>query len=168
MIKKKSSDKKPAKPNKLVSLYEMECAISDLFEYRRCVIVPNISWGFKIHECDMLVIRQTSYAVEIEIKRSISDLKADFKKKHDHSDDRIKEFYYAVPEELLEASTELIPEHAGIISIEYFRKKYRAVIIRKAKINKARRLTVEEVLRISHLGTMRIWSLKKKLIKLQK
>ena len=91
---KNSKTKKTAKPNKLVSLYEMECAISDLFEYRRCVIVPNISWGFKIHECDMLVIRQTNYAVEIEIKRSISDLKADFKKKHDHSDDRIKELFY--------------------------------------------------------------------------
>lgn len=168
MAKKKTTIKKIAKPNNLVSLYEMECAISDLFEYRRCVIVPNISWGFKIHECDMLVIRNTSYAVEIEIKRSISDLKADFKKKHDHSDDRIKELYYAVPEELLESSTELIPEHAGIISIEYYRKKYRAVIIRKAKINKSRRLTAEEILRISHLGTMRIWSLKKKIIKLQK
>lgn len=160
--------KKKVVKNKTVSLYEMETAIADLFNYRKNVIVPNISWGIGIHECDMLIVRiQTGFAVEVEIKRSKADLKADFKKEHKHNDDRIKEFYYALPEELIESCKELIPETAGLISVRLYRKKYKAEIIKKAKINKARRLTEHELLRITHLGTMRIWSLKNKINKLQ-
>lgn len=161
-------NKKKKTINKTVSLYEMETAIANLFNYRKNLIVPNISWGIGIHECDMLIVRiQTGLAIEVEIKRSKADLKADFKKEHNHNDDRIKEFYYALPEELVESCKELIPERAGLISIKLYRKKYKAEIIKKAKINKARRLTEHESLRIAHLGTMRIWSLKNKINKLQ-
>jgi hypothetical protein len=176
-VRKKRRTTKPKtkrKPKeKVVSTIEMEEAISRLFGIRTNIIVPNISWGLPgMHECDVFIVKKSGYAVEVEIKRTKADLLADFKKKHDHSDVRIREFYYALPEKLLETCTELIPEHAGIISCYKSqwatRNDIYATIKRKPKIRKdARKLTMEEQFKVAKLGTMRIWSLKNKIIKLQ-
>jgi hypothetical protein len=176
-VRKKRRTTKPKtkrKPKeKVVTTIEMEEAISRLFGIRTNIIVPNISWGLPgMHECDVFIVKKSGYAVEVEIKRTKADLLADFKKKHDHSDVRIREFYYALPEKLLETCTELIPEHAGIISCYKSqwatRNDIYATIKRKATIRKdARKLTQEEQFKVAKLGTMRIWSLKNKIIKLQ-
>ena len=172
--RRKKPTRKPRKPReKVITTIEMEEAISRLFGVRTNIIVPNISWGLPgMHECDVFIIKKSGYAVEVEIKRTKADLLADFKKKHDHSDIRIREFYYALPEKLLETCTELIPEHAGIIKCYESQWKTRnsihASIIRDAKIRKdARKLTQEEQFKVAKLGTMRIWTLKNKIIKLQ-
>ena len=168
---KPKTKKKPKERG--VTTIEMEEAISRFFGIRTHIIVPNLSWGLPgMHECDLFIVKKSGYAVEVEIKRTKADLLADFKKKHDHSDVRIREFYYALPEKLLESCTELIPEHAGIISCYKSqwatRNQIYATIIRKAKIRKdARKLTSEEQFKVAKLGTMRIWGLKNKLIKLQ-
>jgi hypothetical protein len=161
--------KKPK--TKTVSLIEIEIALSNFFDYRKSIIVPNISWGFDIHECDLFIIKSSGYAIEIEIKRSLQDLKNDANKKHDHSDNRIREFYFAIPIELYDSCKDLIPKHAGIITIgkTEYGKIYRANIERSATINKtSRKLTLEEQLKVARLGTLRIWNLKKKLVCLQK
>ena len=172
--KSRAKPKPPKKPRaKQITTIQMEEAISRLFGVRTNIIVPNISWGLPgMHECDVFIIKKSGYAVEVEIKRTKADLLADFKKKHDHSDVRIREFYYALPEKLLETCTELIPEHAGIIkcykSQWATRNDIYASIIRPAKIRKdARKLTMEEQFKVAKLGTMRIWTLKNKIIKLQ-
>jgi len=170
-VTKPKTKRKPKE--KGITTIEMEDAISRFFGIRTNIIVPNLSWGLPgMHECDLFIVKKSGYAVEIEIKRTKADLLADFKKKHDHSDVRIREFYYALPEKLLETCTELIPEHAGIISCYRSQWKTRnsvyATIKRSAKIRKdARKLTIEEQFKVAKLGTMRIWSLKKKVIKLQ-
>lgn len=163
-------NKKSKVKTKTVSLIEMEIALSNLFSYTKSIIVPNISWGFNIHECDLFIIKSSGYAIEIEIKRSLQDTKNDANKKHDHSDNRIREFYFAIPIELYESCRDLIPKHAGIITIgkTKYGKIYRALIERKATINNnSRKLTIEEQLKIARLGTLRIWNLKKKLLNLQ-
>jgi hypothetical protein len=147
----------------------MEVAIATFFGVRKHIIVPNLSWGLiGMHECDLFLIKKTKYAVEIEIKISKSDLIADFKKKHSHYDNRIKEFYYAIPAELLEVSEKLIPEHQGIIVCERS-GRYNSIktrIHRKAIANKnARKLTDKEVLKVATLGCMRIFKLKEKIIR---
>jgi len=174
VARRTTKSKTPRKPKeKQITTIEMEEAISRLFGVRTNIIVPNLSWGLpNMHECDVFVVKKSGYAVEVEIKRTKADLLADFKKKHDHSDIRIREFYYALPEKLLETCTELIPEHAGIIkcykSPWKTRNQIYASIIRSSKIRKdARKLTQEEQFKVAKLGTMRIWSLKNKLIKLQ-
>jgi hypothetical protein len=152
---------------KTVSLMEMEIAISNLFGYTKSIIVPNISWGFDIHECDLFIIKSSGYVNEIEIKRSVADTKNDANKKHDHSDNRIREFYFAFPIELYDKCKDLVPKHAGIITVgkTQYGKIYRASIVRDATINKnSRKLTIEEQLKVARLGTLRIWSLKKKLV----
>jgi len=167
-VRKKSTTKR-----KIILLIEMETSIMKLFGIRQNIIVPNISWGFDgIHEIDLFVMRKSGLAIEVEIKRSISDLKADFKKSHNHESSRITKMYYAVPKELLKKSIPLIPKDAGIIICyrlnDNERNIARASIYREAKIRKdSKKLTSEEQFKIARLGCMRIFNLKNKIIKLQ-
>jgi hypothetical protein len=164
---------------------EIEESVSRLFGIRQNIIVPNISWGAGLHECDLLIINKSHYATEIEIKVSKADLKKDLLKEHGHKSDMIKELYYAMPSKLIEYAKTILPETVGLIGCELteYNHNYHQVqgegdlkydtdidviasIERKAKSNGGRKLTEKEVLNIARLGTMRIWNLKKKLIKL--
>ena len=153
----------------------IEVKVAEHFGYRANIIVPNISWGAGLHECDLLIINNKSrYATEVEIKISKSDLKADLLKPHHHSSKRIKYLYFAVPDYLLDAAISLLPDTTGIIVISkgsynnsgfhqspeivYF---LRSEVYRRAKANKdSRPMTQEEVINICRLGCMRIWPLK--------
>lgn len=173
---------------KLPTITEIELAIAKCYGTREHIIVPNISWGFTwkgggwMHECDMFIVKKNGYAVEVEIKRSKSDLLNDFKKKHQHKSEKIREFFYAIPKNNLDEWSKLIPAHAGIIVYEKYEEEIwdrkarkwsgkfkwvtRARRIRDAEINKtAMKLTIEEQLKIARLGCLRIWNLKEKLIK---
>lgn len=156
---------------------EIEHAIAKWFDTRQHIIVPNISygWDFK-REFDIFAIKKTGYAVEVEIKRTKSDLKKDLLKEHQHKTNKIKELYFAIPDECIDEWKEFIPERAGILG--YYRTsfvyKYQTensvhVSCRKyPKANKeAKKLTIEEQLKIARLGCMRIWNLKKMLINYQ-
>ena len=162
--------KPKSKPKLILKSLDIEVALSYLFDYRRNIIIPNLSWGIGIHECDIFIIRSSSgYAIECEIKVSKADLVKDAKKNHDHSDNRIKEFYFAIPEYLYESCKDLIPKHAGIITCEIYRNKPKATIVRNPIINKnARKLTIEEQFKITKLGCLRVWRLKEKLSNLNK
>jgi len=161
----------PEKPKK-ISTIEIEESLARYFNFRVNIIVPNISWGFHgSHEMDLLVLKKSGYCSEIEIKISFSDLKADFKKEHEHKSKYIREFYYAFPSEFYEKFEPLIPKHAGIIVCE--RNKYNEIVFsklkRKATINTlAKKLTIDDQMKIRRLGCLRIFSLKKKIILLQK
>lgn len=170
--KKRTTTKAKVKPIKTI---EMEVAIAKYFGIRQHIIVPNISWGFGMHECDMFIIKKSGVAVEVEIKISKSDFLADFKKGHHHNDkqNRISEFYYAFPEELYEICKDLVPPDAGIIACYRWTdyKKQERIDARTKrepkKIKGARKLTTEEQLKVAKLGCMRIFPLKMKLIALQ-
>ena len=95
---------------------EIEIAVAEHFGYRYNIIVPNVSWGFGLnYEADMVVVLPSCYAMEIEIKVSASDIKADLSKKRQHESDLFKQLYFAVPLEL--ANNENIPERAGILAV---------------------------------------------------
>ena len=160
-----------------IKTIDIEVAIAKYYEVRKNIIVPNISWGFQwMHECDMFIVSKAGIATEVEIKISKADLLADFKKGHDHQDrqGRITYFYYAMPETLYEKVKDLIPTDAGILTCyrpDWDSDGTRIYVREKRKPEKrknARKLTPEEQLKIAWLGTMRIWSLKEKIIKLQK
>lgn len=151
----------------------MEIAISKLYGIRQNIIVPNLSWGFLSHEADLFIIKRSGFAVEIEIKRSLQDMKAEKNKGHNHKDrqNRINEFYYAFPIELLEKCKPFVPDGAGIItchkSLDNSYRTYARFVRNAVKIKNSRKLTLEEQFKVARLGTMRIWSLKNKIIKLQ-
>lgn len=153
------------------SLCQMETAIANLWDVRRHIIVPNISWGMKLHECDLLILTKANYAIEVEIKRSKADLKKDVEKAHAHQSKRIKELWFAIPEQL-KSCMDLIPEHAGIILVKKRRTKsiipqYRAIHQRLPVANKeAIKFSDAEAANLKRLGCMRIWSLKSTIISL--
>lgn len=143
----------------------IEIAVARWFGYRRNLIVPNVSWGFNIHECDLLVITKAGYALEIEIKVSKNDLLKDFKKTHSHKSNKIKRLFFAVPTKM-EKHIPLIPERAGIIIVD---SSGRCKLRRLAQANReARKLNEIELFKLAHLGAMRIWYLKNKILDLQK
>jgi hypothetical protein len=161
------------KANKIpiVTTSEMEVAIAKYFNYRTHIVIPNLSWGFFSHECDLFLIRKSGFGFEVEIKRSKSDMLADFKKYHGHVDrkNRIVQLYYAFPIELLPKVEDLVPEDCGIITVKKYKSvgnEYRAYasMHREAKRRKgAKKLTQTEQLKITRLASMRIWTLKEKL-----
>ena len=150
----------------MVTTAEMEVAIAKYFGVRKHITVPNVSWGFFNHECDLFLIRSSGFGFEVEIKRSKSDMVADFKKKHGHKDrkNRIVQLYYAFPLELLSKVKDLVPKDCGILTVEYYGDRGYASMHREAKRRKgAKRLTTAEQLKITRLACMRIWTLKEKL-----
>ena len=97
---------------------EIEYWVAKEFDYRKNVVVPNVSWGLRDlgHECDLLVLRASGHCVEVEIKRSLSDLKADKIKGHRHSSQMIRELWFAIPADIYEKAVDHIPGAAGIIT----------------------------------------------------
>lgn len=156
---------------------EMEVCVVRKFNIRQCVIVPNISWGLQIHECDLLIVTKSGYATEVEIKISLADLKKDAIKKHAHTSKKIKYLYFAIPEKLL-PHIEHIPAHAGIFVLKRCRynpdsdsvMEYSYVEkIREAQKNpQSRALTPSEITDVMRLGCMRIWRLKQTILENQK
>lgn len=96
-----------------LSVAQIQLALrnSDLFDKRSSVIVPNISWGMLPYEADLIGISKSGQVTEVEIKRSISDLRADYKKDHRHDAPCVTYFYYCVPESLVEQSKNVILEN---------------------------------------------------------
>ena len=146
---------------------EMEILLASHFDFRQKLIVPNVSWGLWIdhkplHECDLLICTQNNYLWEVEIKISMSDLKADKKKSHGHYHKAIKRLYFAVPENFKNYEKH-IPNRAGIITVG---EDGPCKIVRKAKENKkAMSISNKQKAHLAHLGAMRIWGLKRKVNK---
>ena len=150
---------------------EIELAIvnSTLFNKRRDIIVPNVSWGLLNHEADMVIMTPSGYLTEIEIKRSWEDFKADFKKGHKHDDERISKLYYSVPESIQGDVIQFLNEKfdnwlnipCGVLS---FTDRGSKACIKDCPPSRGRKLFLEEQLTIARLGCLRIWNLKQKLI----
>jgi hypothetical protein len=140
---------------------EIEWAVAHFFNPYKKLIVPNISWGLGLHECDLLILSNSGYAWEIEIKVSKADLIADKKKMHGHYSDKIKDLYFAIPD-YLKPYISHVPKRAGIILVYKNRrcKKIRNPI----SASHPYRFTKKERLKMAELGAMRIWGLKKKLL----
>jgi len=142
---------------------DIELALARHLNVNQNVIVPNISWGLHLHEIDLLVLTQSGYAWEIEIKISLSDLKADKKKHHQHFSNKIKRLYFAVPIELQEQALTLIPERAGLFVVggKAYRGGVAVQLIKAPQINiQARPFNPEEINHLYKLATLRMWNLK--------
>ena len=143
---------------------DIELAVAYHFGIRTNLIVPNVSWGFGVHECDLLIVTPHGYVSEVEIKITESDLIADQKKRHNHCSEKIKYLWFALPKDLAESLyiQNLIPERAGIISVH---EGSCCLRIRKPVKNGSYKLSDYERYTIARLGAMRIWGLKEKIIK---
>jgi len=148
---------------------EIEIAVARTFDTRVNLIVPNVFWGLGFnYELDLMVVTKAHYAYEVEIKISISDLKAEKKKKPwAHHDKRIKGLYFAIPDNLMKKAYPLIDENAGILTVfRGYHNNLACNIKRKPKLNyDARKLDDAEIDKLYKLCSMRLWNLKEKEIK---
>lgn len=100
-----------------LTIQQIEKALHDsgIWNVRSDVMIPNLSWGLLNHEADFVVLSKDGYLTEVEIKRSFSDLKADFKKDIFHRDERVYRFYYCIPESIADKANKLFSENADKI-----------------------------------------------------
>lgn len=103
-----------------LTLNQVETIIANHYGIRKNIIVTNVDWGLLNHEADLLIMNESGYLTEVEIKRSFSDFKADFKKSHHHDDVKISAFYYAVPFKILDKVGETLYNNWQEIRPEYF------------------------------------------------
>lgn len=149
----------------ILSCQDIEIAIMKFYKPRINIIVPNVSWGLELHECDLLIVSKSGYASEIEIKTSIADLKKDKIKSHKHASKKIDKLYFAIPEEILEKALPHIPERAGIYCIEtkktsYGISYYKCNLYRPAKKTGARKLSESEIVTLLRLSYLRYYSIR--------
>jgi hypothetical protein len=145
--------------NQKITTREIEIAVARYFNPRVNLVVPNVSWGLALHECDLLVLTASQYLYEVEIKTTKSDLKADLKKRHGHNSRKIKKLYFAIPDYLLDCE-DLIPERAGILTI--WKNKYDSLFCskhREASINSNYKCSDRECFEFARLGALRIFGL---------
>lgn len=153
------------------SLYEIEVALAEHFNYIKNVIAFNVNgWSGVLpifHECDMLVLSKAGFLTEIEIKRSYSDFLADFKKNHHHESELIKYFYYAVPESILEKARDFLNENnfLPIDGILCYDEDLNIRTVREAISRPdTRKLFIEQQFEVARLGAMRSVKLKKEIV----
>lgn len=142
---------------------------SNIWDKRSDIMIPNLSWGLLPYEADFVVVNKSGYMTEIEIKRSLKDFKADFKKCHKHDDERIYKFAYCVPESICERAVSFIREqnpdkpdymlpaviyYSEDMCIWFTELKY----FDNYNAPKRRKLFLEEMLTVARLGQLRYWA----------
>lgn len=137
----------------------IQSAVVHLLNYRVYTVVPNVFVSYN-HEAYLIAIKDGKLT-EIEIKISISDLKADFKKPHRNIPSKtISRLIYAFPESMLEKALPHIPKACGIIIIKEYNGFAKAQWYRQARHNNFARPYPKQIEYLMRLGCMRIWSLK--------
>lgn len=147
---------------------DIELCVATHFNPRQFRLCPNISWGFTAighREVDLLVVPESRWCYEVEIKVTRADIKADLKKQHAHSGSVIRKAWFAVPSEL--ADDPAIPDYCGVLACS-MTEGCRCHEVRGPKINKeARKLRDDEYLKLMELMTYRVWALKRHMLMLR-
>lgn len=145
-----------------------------VFNRRALVMVPNCYWTGD--ECDLLVVRNDLRLVDVEVKISRSDLKADAGKgkwvdisgwgasrvevRRTHPR-KIWKHYYAMPTEVWKEGMEAcIPATSGVLFIRRAGPDGRvnAYVHRQAKpCPTADKLTLEQVMDVARVCSVRYW-----------
>lgn len=157
-----------------------EMIILNEVSLRNEIAITNLSWGMLPYEADLVVINKTGYMREYEIKRSLQDLKADFKKKCYHDSEQVYQFFYVLPLSIKEKALELFRTHqtddayikAFGKSTEYYEALPAVIfynddghIVERTRSSghlygKHRKLFLEEKLTITRLLSIRYWNLR--------
>lgn len=159
------------KKRPVVTAQDIEVAVSGYFGRQKKAVIPNVSYGLGLHhEADLLAVNRRRILEEIEIKVTLSDIRAEANKSHGHRHPLIAALWFAIPDFLVESGTALIPEHAGILS--YNTNPTAWVRIRTIRVAKRNRqtppLSDAKYVKLLELGCLRIWSLKAHLAQIRR
>lgn len=120
------------------------------------IVLEERSPKYMMGDPDVIGITGGRYLIEIEIKRSASDFKADFKKHHRINREfylkhQPRQFYYLMPEDLGKKMADKIPDWAGLM-ISRFDPKVE--IMKIAPVNKeSEKLDIKQCVRLARLMT---------------
>lgn len=112
---------------------------------------------------DVLGVSQGRYAIEIEIKRTLSDFKSDAHKASRRNRDLFPErfpkyFYYLTPPDFSEAITPLLPSRAGQMVADTHRS-WSVNIIKSAPVNTAsKKFSIRECVRLAFMMSSQVLS----------
>ena len=138
-----------------------------LWNKRSEIMIPNLSWGLLKYEADFVIVDKKGFLTEVEIKRSLSDLKADFKKGHKHDDPLVYAFYYCLPMSIRAKALAVIREHYtlnNLPAVIFYDENGKLELSRYGGIPNrgGRMLTLEERLTVTRLLSIRYWNEKEK------
>jgi hypothetical protein len=150
-----------------ITAAEIELALAGFFDWRRNFIIPNVSNGFRHinYEIDVMVVTQSLYAYDIEIKVSAADLKRDQDKdkwRYCLEQHYFRKSYFAMPEAMSQHQ-DLVPAHAGIILVAYNERRYwyDAKVVREPVVDTlAKKVREDELTQLGRLTMLRMWDLK--------
>ena len=137
------------------------------------IVIPHLALGLLNHEADIAIISKAGYLTEIEIKRSLDDLKKDFFKKVFHCDERVSKFYFCLPISIKAGAFKLFNQHRTQIcrllgteeyrhpAILFFDEAGNISSVGDARTN-GRQLTVEERCKAMRIMTIRYWDLRRR------
>lgn len=142
---------------------------------RSVLIVPNCSWTGS--EADLLVIDKSMRIIDVEIKISRSDLKADPRKAKWYTNrpwsrkgqgkrewpDKVWKHYYALPKEIWDPSLlATLPEASGVILVRIDSRCSGGLateVMRNAKPNKdAKPICPADAIDLARLTSLRLWT----------
>lgn len=161
-----------------LSVKQIEDAIVRKYcNQRYDIIIPNLSWGLLPYEIDLAVIKPNGDMTEYEIKRSYSDLVADFKKAIFHNDERVKRFHYVLPVSIKDKAIALFEEHKEDENYKaVFGFRYPSCLFYDERaqfvdftswdnllFGSHRKLFLEEQLTVARLVSIRYWTMRQKI-----
>lgn len=122
-----SNDVQPARP---INAGLVEAAIRRHVDHRRNILIPEAAvryphprGGFDEYRADFVMVSQSDYATELEVKVSLGDWRRDLSKpKLVRMPDWITRFIYVVPEQL--GIPEWVPLWAGVWHVRPARVDY--------------------------------------------
>lgn len=135
-----------------------------LDKWNHQIAAPNITTVYT-WECDLLSLTRANFAHEFEIKRSLSDYRADFKKKSKHHSLSNRLFYHDTNPRIpnyfwyVVAGLEVEPpEYAGLLNVAWGQKGHRPVveIIKPAPRLHNKKLHAKKVLTIGRIYSYRL------------
>ncbi len=158
---------KPTAPGAWTAASITRAVIRSQVFNRSVVAVPCTNWAG--HECDLLVVEKHLRIIDLEVKISRADLKADLKKdkwwkckpwarrkqliERREWPQGIWKHYYAMPAEIWDDKLfAAIPEASGVLLLHSVR------VLRRAKPNsQAKAISAEDAIDIARLAGLRMW-----------
>lgn len=145
-----------------------------LFNGRSVLVVPNCKWTG--YECDMLVVTQSLRIIDVEIKISRADLKADAKKdkwwklrpwsrRHKPRErrewpEKVWKHYYAMPESIYTPDLLAhIPAASGVLLLREKHQRGHISVARRCKPNRdAQPIGAADAVDLARLASLRMWA----------
>lgn len=134
---------------------------------KRC---PIVLWERTPRPCgipDVLGITKDRYLVEIEIKRTVGDFRANAEKWHVrtrnlHLPKWPRLFWFAVPRKLVEKVSAELPEYAGLLTADELDAGFLEVVKRPTANTQSRRLSIKEAIRCVECQSNQLWAMIKR------